>query len=122
MGRLPYHAGFSGLPRSILPEADCSESPPLIAFNMSPALVEMIKRCGDEPTRQNIMQVASSPDLAIGSYVRGVRIRTSRTDYLPIEQLQMMRFDWRKEKDSRLNRINPFGIIRPGETAFTTAG
>jgi hypothetical protein len=21
----------------------------------------------------------------------------------------MMRFDWRKEKDSRLNRINPFG-------------
>lgn len=71
MGRLPYHAGFSGLPRSILPEADCSESPPLIAFNMPSALVEVIKRCDDELTRQNIMQVASSLDLEIGSYVPG---------------------------------------------------
>lgn len=74
------------------PEADRSESGPLIAFNMSSALVEVIKRCGDDLTRQNIMKIASNLDLEIGSYIPGVRIRTSGTDYFPIEQLQMMRF------------------------------
>lgn len=43
----------------------------MIAFNMPSALVEVIKRCDDELTRQNIMQVASSLDLEIGSYVPG---------------------------------------------------
>jgi branched-chain amino acid transport system substrate-binding protein len=65
----------------------------LIAYNMGTAFVEVIKRCGDNLTRQNIMKIVSDLDLEIGGYIPGVRIRTSRTDFFPIEQLQMMRFN-----------------------------
>ena len=37
-------------------EADRSEAP-LIAFNASTALVEVLMRCGDNLTRENVMKV-----------------------------------------------------------------
>ena len=39
------------------PEADKSESGPLTAFNVSSALVEVLKRCGNNLTRENVMKV-----------------------------------------------------------------
>lgn len=74
------------------PEADRSESGPLVAFNMSSALVEVIRRCGDDLTHERIMRGATDLDLDIEAYIPGIRIKTSRTDFHPIEQLQMMRF------------------------------
>jgi branched-chain amino acid transport system substrate-binding protein len=74
------------------PEADRSESGPLVAFNMSSALVEVIRRCGGDLTHERIMRVATDLDLDIEAYIPGVRIKTSPTDFRPIEQLQMMRF------------------------------
>jgi len=74
------------------PEADRSESGPLVAFNISSALVEVIRRCGDDLTHERIMRVATDLDLDIEAYIPGVRIKTSPTDFRPIEQLQMMRF------------------------------
>ncbi len=78
------------------PDADRSESGPLVAFNMSSALVEVIRRCGDELTRENIMKVATDLDMEIAAYIPGVRIKTSPTDFHPIEHLQMMRFTGEK--------------------------
>ncbi|WP_027555475.1 ABC transporter substrate-binding protein [Bradyrhizobium sp. Cp5.3] len=75
-----------------MPDVDRSESGPLIAFSMSTALTEVIRRCGDDLTRENIMRVATDFDFEIATYIPGVRIKTSPTDYRPIEQLQMMRF------------------------------
>jgi branched-chain amino acid transport system substrate-binding protein len=74
------------------PEADRSESGPMIAFNASTALVEMLKRCGDNLTRDNVMKVAANLDLEVDTLIPGVRIKTTPTDFYPIEQLQMMRF------------------------------
>lgn len=74
------------------PDADRSESGPLMAFNMSSALVEVIRRCGDELTRERIMKVATDLDIETAAYIPGVRIKTSPTDFRPIEHLKMMRF------------------------------
>jgi branched-chain amino acid transport system substrate-binding protein len=74
------------------PEADRSESGPLNAFNTSTALVEVLKRCGDNLTRENVMKQAANLNFEIGVYLPGTRIKTSPTDFAPLEQLQMMRF------------------------------
>jgi ABC-type branched-subunit amino acid transport system substrate-binding protein len=74
------------------PEADKSESGPLTGYNLSTALVEVLKRCGDNLTRANVMKVVSNLDFEINTYIPGIRIKTSPTDFYPIEQVQMMKF------------------------------
>jgi branched-chain amino acid transport system substrate-binding protein len=74
------------------PEADRSESGPLTAYNTSTALVEVLKRCGDNLTRENVMKVVANMDFEINTYIPGIRIKTSPTDFYPIEQVQMMKF------------------------------
>jgi ABC-type branched-subunit amino acid transport system substrate-binding protein len=74
------------------PEADRSEGGPLTAWNTSTALVEVLKRCGDNLTRENVMKIVADMDFEIDTYIPGVRIKTTPTDFYPIEQVQMMRF------------------------------
>jgi branched-chain amino acid transport system substrate-binding protein len=74
------------------PEADRSESGPMIAFNASNTLVEVLRRCGDNLTRENVMKVAANLDFAIDGLIPGIRLKTTQTDFYPIEQVQMMRF------------------------------
>jgi len=78
------------------PEADRSESGPLTAYNTSTALVEVLKRCGDNLTRANVMKVVANMDFEINTYIPGIRIKTSPTDFYPIEQVQMMKFTGEK--------------------------
>ena len=78
------------------PEADKSESGPLTAFNTSTALVEVLKRCGDNLKRENVMKVVANLDFEINTYIPGIRIKTSPTDFYPIEQVQMMKFTGEK--------------------------
>jgi hypothetical protein len=78
------------------PEADKLESQPLTAFNLSTALVEVLKRCGDNLTRENVMKIVADLDLEIDTYLPGIRIKTSATDFYPLEQVQMMRFTGEK--------------------------
>src|SRR4029077_322043 len=78
------------------PEADRSESGPLTAYNTSTALIEVLKRCGDNLTRANVMKVVANMDFEINTYIPGIRIKTSPTDFYPIEQVQMMKFSGEK--------------------------
>ena len=54
----------------------------------------MLKQCGDELTRENIMkQAANLKDFELGLLLPGIKIDTSPTDYFPVEQMQMSRFN-----------------------------
>jgi branched-chain amino acid transport system substrate-binding protein len=57
-------------------------------------MVQVLKQCGDELTRENIMkQAANLKDFELGLLLPGIRINTGPTDYFPIEQMQMTRFN-----------------------------
>jgi branched-chain amino acid transport system substrate-binding protein len=59
--------------------------------------VHVLKACGDDLTRENIMkQAASIKDLELGSLLPGVKVNTSATDFAPISQLQLMKFKGEK--------------------------
>ncbi len=58
------------------------------------AFAEVLKRCGNELTRENLMaQAASLNNVANSMLFPGLTLSTSASDYHPIEQMQMMRFD-----------------------------
>jgi branched-chain amino acid transport system substrate-binding protein len=57
-------------------------------------MVQVLKQCGDELTRENVMkQAANLKDLELGMLLPGIKINTSPTDYFPVEQMQMSRFN-----------------------------
>ena len=54
----------------------------------------MLRRCGDDLTRENVMHVATSMEnVEFPMLLPGVRASTGPTDYHPIKQLQMMKFN-----------------------------
>ena len=57
----------------------------------------MLKQCGDDLTRENIMkQAASLKDFRVEMLLPGIKINTSATDFAPISSLQLMKFKGEK--------------------------
>jgi ABC-type branched-subunit amino acid transport system substrate-binding protein len=76
------------------PEAEPGERNTIIAYNEAMTLAAVVKQCGHELTRENVMRQATSlKDLELPMLLRGIKVNTSQTDYYPIEQLQLIRFD-----------------------------
>ena len=60
---------------------------------MTRTMVEVLKQCGDDLTRENVMkQAANLRDFSPGLLLPGIAINTSPTDFAPVEQLQLMKF------------------------------
>ncbi len=54
----------------------------------------MLKQCGNDLSRANVMkQAASIKDLALPMLLPGIKVNTSPTDFYPIQQEQLARFD-----------------------------
>ncbi|PZA09672.1 branched-chain amino acid ABC transporter substrate-binding protein [Rhodopseudomonas palustris] len=76
-----------------MPGASKSDSNMVYGYGAAATLVEVLKRCGDDLTRANVMkQAASLKDFEPDTLLPGIKINTSPTDFAPISQLQMMRF------------------------------
>jgi hypothetical protein len=56
--------------------------------------VQVLKQCGDDLTRENVMrQAANLKDVELPMLLPGIKLNTSPTDYTPIKQMQLRRFD-----------------------------
>jgi ABC-type branched-subunit amino acid transport system substrate-binding protein len=95
MEATPGMKKFRAFMEKYFPEADKSESGPLTAWNAGQVFVQLIKQCGDELTRENVMKQAANLDMTVDTYLPGIRVKTSATDFYPIEQLQMIKFNGR---------------------------
>jgi branched-chain amino acid transport system substrate-binding protein len=74
------------------PEGDQDDSSTVFGYGAAKGLEQVLRQCGDDLTRENVMRQAANLNFEIGIYLPGTRIKTSPTDYAPLEQLQMMRF------------------------------
>jgi branched-chain amino acid transport system substrate-binding protein len=56
--------------------------------------VQVLKQCSEDLTRENVMrQAANLRHLELPMLAPGITINTSPTDFAPIKQVQMERFD-----------------------------
>jgi branched-chain amino acid transport system substrate-binding protein len=75
------------------PEANRADGGVVYGYNVAQGLVQVLKQCGDDLTRANVMkQAANIKDFVPGGVLPGVKVNTSPTDFAPISQLQLMRF------------------------------
>ncbi|TMI98959.1 MAG: ABC transporter substrate-binding protein [Alphaproteobacteria bacterium] len=90
------------------PDGDKSSSFPVYGYSIARTMVQVLRQCGDDVTRENVMrQAANLKDFETGMALPGITINTSPTDFYPIEQMQMGRFNGES--------FVPFGPVLSGE-------
>ena len=89
------------------PSGDRSDLGNVYGPSIAATTVQVLKQCGDDLTRENVMrQAANLHHLELPMLLPGIAIDTSPTDFAPIKQVQMDRFDG--------ERFIPFGPILSG--------
>ena len=76
------------------PEGNPEDGANSYGYTVALTLVEVLKRCGDDLTRENLIrQAASLKDVTNPMLFPGIKLNTGPTDYHPIKQMQMSRFN-----------------------------
>ena len=79
------------------PDGNLSDGFNVFGYLAAQTLVQVLKQCGDELTRENVMrQAANLRDLALPMFLPGIKINTSPTDFYPVDQIQLARFDGKR--------------------------
>jgi branched-chain amino acid transport system substrate-binding protein len=76
------------------PEADLHDTNYVNSYNSAMTLEHVLEACGDDLSTENILKQAFSiKDLQLPMLLPGIKIDTSPTDHVPVEQMQFMRFN-----------------------------
>jgi len=90
------------------PEGDKTNANNVYGYVQAEAMVQVLKQCGDNLTRENVMrQAANLRNFHSDMMMPGIMVNTSPDDYFPIEQMQLMRFNGQTWE--------PFGDVITGE-------
>ncbi|MCW5719358.1 MAG: ABC transporter substrate-binding protein [Bauldia sp.] len=88
------------------PEGEAAGLYALAAYSAATTLVDILRAAGDDLSRSTVMDLAANLDTEAAGLLPGIVLQTSPTDYAPIEQFQMARFDG--------TAFVPFGPVIPG--------
>ncbi|HEU0215177.1 MAG TPA: ABC transporter substrate-binding protein [Stellaceae bacterium] len=90
-----------------LPDADKTDGGYVAGSSLAAMTAQVLKQCGDELTRENVMKQAGNlHNVTVPMLLPGIAANTSPTDFAPVKQVQMARFDG--------TRWNLFGDLLTG--------
>ncbi len=75
------------------PEGNIADLFNVYGYSSAATLVETLKQCGNDLTRENVMKQAAHLDMALPMLLPGIKVRTSPTDFYPIKQMRLAKFD-----------------------------
>jgi branched-chain amino acid transport system substrate-binding protein len=76
------------------PDGDKTSNNAVYGYVVAETLVAVLKQCGDNLTRENVMkQAANLKNLELGMLLPGIKINTGPNDFAPLKQMQMQRFN-----------------------------
>ncbi len=76
------------------PSGNVADDNNVYGYSVAQTIVAVLKQCGNDLTRANLMkQAASLNDLKLSMLLPGVTVSTSADDYAPIKQMQLMKFN-----------------------------
>jgi ABC-type branched-subunit amino acid transport system substrate-binding protein len=76
------------------PDGDKANANNLYGYVQAEAMMQVLKQCGDNLTRENVMKQATSlKNFHSDLMLPGIMVNTSADDYFPIEQMQLMKFN-----------------------------
>lgn len=75
------------------PSGDVTDEFNVLGYSNAQTLVQVLKQCGNDLTRENIMKQAQNLDMQLPMVISGIRLKTSAQDYAPMKDLHMARFN-----------------------------
>jgi len=85
---------FKGFVDSRLSAKDYIDSNAIYGYDAAILMVHVLKQCGDDLSRENILKQATSiNELELPMLLPGIKINTSPTNYSPIRQMQLQSFN-----------------------------
>jgi branched-chain amino acid transport system substrate-binding protein len=76
------------------PDADMHDTNYVNSYNSAMTLEHVLRACGDDLSTENILRQAYSiKDLELPMLLPGIKLNTSPTDHVPVDQMQFMRFN-----------------------------
>jgi branched-chain amino acid transport system substrate-binding protein len=90
----PAMKDWSAFMDKYYPDGDRADSNTVFGYAIAETLWQVLKQCGDDLSRENIMrQAASLKNYQNPVAVPGVVINTGPNDFRPIEQMRLVQFD-----------------------------
>jgi branched-chain amino acid transport system substrate-binding protein len=85
---------FKAFAAKYMPNLDLNNTAALPGYNNAYMIGQVLQRCGDELTRDNLLRQATTlKDAAPPMFIDGIGVYNSPTDYRAIHHLQLTRFD-----------------------------
>ena len=76
------------------PDGDRTDGQNVLAYTIAQALVHVLKQCGDDLSRENVMrQAAILNGVELPMLLPGIKMQTGPTHYAPFHQLWLQKFD-----------------------------
>jgi branched-chain amino acid transport system substrate-binding protein len=75
------------------PNGDLKDAFNVYGYAVAMTVVQVLKQCGDNLTRENVMKQAANLNMELPTSLPGINVKTSPTDFYPIEREQLARFD-----------------------------
>jgi branched-chain amino acid transport system substrate-binding protein len=79
------------------PDGDPGDVFNVNGYTMSQVMTQVLRQCGDDLTRENVMRQATSlKNLDLPMLLEGITVDTGPQDYQPVERVQLARFDGKR--------------------------
>jgi branched-chain amino acid transport system substrate-binding protein len=75
------------------PSADVTDVNNVYGYSTAQTLVQTLKQCGNDLSRENIMRQATNLDMELPMLQPGIRVKTGPEDYYPLKQMRLVKFD-----------------------------
>jgi branched-chain amino acid transport system substrate-binding protein len=90
----PAMKDWSSFMDKYYPDGDKDDSNTVFGYAAAETLTQMLKQCGNDLSRENIMrQAASLKNYQSSVTLPGIAINTGPADFRPIEQMRLVQFD-----------------------------
>jgi branched-chain amino acid transport system substrate-binding protein len=75
-----------------IPEGDINDAGYVFAYGAVQSMVQTLKQCGEDLSRENIMKQAANLKHEVGVLLPGISVSTGPNDFHPIKQMQLTRW------------------------------
>jgi branched-chain amino acid transport system substrate-binding protein len=75
------------------PEGNLGDNFNVSGYALAQTVVQVLKQCGDDLSRENIMRQAANLDLELPMLLPGIKVRTSPNNFYPVQRMRLARFE-----------------------------
>lgn len=75
------------------PDGDRADAFNVYGYSVTATLVQVLKQCGNDLTRENVMKQAAHLDFDAPMLLPGIKVQTTPADFFPIREMQLAKFD-----------------------------